>query len=624
MTSAAPNNTPVCFSFLGSTWGHILLIIMAGAAVYANSLHAPFVLDDTATLELISKKGVLETIFHGGSRRVADVTFILNYSIHGFRLPGYHLINLAVHLAGAITLFYILNSAIIALRISFPTNERFSESHFYLDRFVPLAAALLFVSHPLQTQAVTYIIQRYTSLASFLYLLSVLMFIKARIAYENKEKQTHLLLFSGLSLVATLLAFGSKQSAFSLPLMLIAFEVFLFRGRMFNRRFFLACGALLVISSAALLLVWRDRSFVDFLDWIQLATSETDLITRNTYFLTQIRVVVTYLRLLFLPFGQSLIWDSPLYTSFFSLPVATSAALHSILFFTAILLFRRSQKNLLTGRLQTGALQRISSLGIVWFYTAMSVESSVIPIMAVMFEHRIYLPSAGFFMTIAACAALVAQINKLREKVAWILLAVVCLGTGSITIARNQEWRSPLKLSQDAYNKFPNNYLAMINLCYEYLQRDMPGKALPLIVSTTVNFPQLVPYAKIYLGKTLQGLHIDESRFSTGEEYIRPEGGKEIIDMDDATWRKWESIICNNLALAYEYMGEQANAFKMYEASLEMNPSYDKAWYNLGLLNLKTGNRKNAEDVLARLKGLNQALADSLAAAMQKQTFAHE
>ena len=381
------------------------------------------------------------------------------------------------------------------------------------------------------------------------------MFIKARIVYENKEKQTHLWLFSGLSLIAALLAFGSKQSAFSLPLMLIALEFFLFRGRLINRRFFLACGALLVISTAALLLVWRDRSFVDFLDWIQRATSETDLITRSTYFLTQIRVVVTYLRLLFLPFGQSLIWDSPLYTSFFSLPVVTSAALHSIIFFTTLLLFRRSQKNLLTGRWQTGALQRISSLGIVWFYTAMSVESSVIPIMAVMFEHRIYLPSAGFFMTIAACAALVAQINKLREKVVWILLAVVCLGTGSITIARNQEWHSPLKLSQDAYNKFPDNYLAMINLCYEYLQRDMPDKALPLIVNVTVNFPQLVPYAKVYLGKTLQGLHIDESRFSTGEEYIRPEGSKEIIDMDDATWRKWESIICNNLALAYEYMG---------------------------------------------------------------------
>ena len=589
-----------------------ILILLLGALVYSNTLYIPFVLDDTATLELMSKRSLVETIYYGGFRRVVDVSFILNYSIHGYQLPGYHLINLATHLAGAITLFYVLHSAIIALRTSFPAKECFSENTVYLEKFIPLAAALLFVSHPLQTQAVTYIIQRYTSLATFLYLLSVLMFIKARIEYENKEKRGRLWLFSGASLMAALLAFGSKQIAFTLPLMLIALEFFLFRGRLINRRFFLTCSALLFIILVSLLLTWRDRSFDDFLDWIQLVTSETDLITRKTYFLTQTRVMVTYLRLLFLPFGQSLIWDSPLYASFFSLPVIASTALHCILLLIALLLFRKSQKNLSTDCWQTGVLQRISSLGIVWFYTAMSVESSIIPITAVMFEHRIYLPSVGFFMAITACAALVAQSYKLRETFLWILLATLCLCMGSLTIARNHEWHYPLKLSQDAYNKFPNNNLAIVNLCYEYLQRDMPDKALPLIVNVTVNFPQLVLYAKVYLGKTLQALHIDESRFSTGEEFIRPGGVKEIIDMDDATWMKWESIICNNLALAYEYMGEQANAFKMYEASLELNPSYHKAWYNLGLLNLKTGNRKDAEHALAQLRALNPSLADTL------------
>jgi tetratricopeptide (TPR) repeat protein len=239
-----------------------------------------------------------------------------------------------------------------------------------------------------------------------------------------------------------------------------------------------------------------------------------------------------------------------------------------------------------------------------------------------MFEHRLYLPSVGFFMAITACAALAAQHNNVREKSAWVMLALVCLCMGSMTIVRNQQWNSPLKLSQEAYDRFPENNLAMINLCYMYLQRNMPEKALPLIVKVTVNFPRLVPYAKVYVGMALRGLHVDESRFSTGEEFVRPGGGKEIIDMDDATWRKWEGIICNNLALAYEYMGEESNAFKMYEASLEMNPSYDKAWYNLGLLNLKSGNRKDAEHALARLRTLNSGLAEKLAMELQKQTSA--
>ena len=375
---------------------------------------------------------------------------------------------------------------------------------------------------------------------------------------------------------------------------------------------------------AAFLLLWRDRSIDDFLQAIQLATSENDLITRKTYFLTQTRVVVTYLRLLFLPFGQSLIWDSPLYASFFSLPVILSTALHCSLLLLALFLFRKSQQNLLTDSWQTGALQRFSSLGIVWFYATMSVESSIIPITDIMFEHRLYLPSVGFFMAITACAALAAQHNNVREKSVWVLLAILCLCTGSLTIARNQQWNSPLKLSQEAHDRFPENNLAMINLCYMYLQRNMPEKALPLIVKVTVYFPRLVPYAKVYVGMTLRGLHIDESRFSTGEEFIRPGGVKEIIDMDDATWMTWESIICNNLALAYEYMGEQANAFKMYEASLELNPSYDKAWYNLGLLNLTTGNRKDAEHALTRLRAINPGLAEILATKLQKQTLANE
>ena len=246
---------------------HIALILLVGALVYSNTLYVPFVLDDTATLELISKKSLLETMLHGGSRRVADLSFILNYSIHGFQLPGYHLINQATHLAAAVTLFYVLQSAFSALRTSFSAKENFTGNTAYLEKLVPLAAALLFVSHPIQTQAVTYIIQRYTSLATFLYLLSVLMFIKARIVYENKEKQARLWMFSGISLMAALLAFGSKQIAFTLPLMLVVLEFFLFRERLINRRFFLAVLCTLVISIAVLLLTWRDRSFDDFLEW---------------------------------------------------------------------------------------------------------------------------------------------------------------------------------------------------------------------------------------------------------------------------------------------------------------------------------------------------------------------
>ncbi len=74
----------------------------------------------------------------------------------------------------------------------------------------------------------------------------------------------------------------------------------------------------------------------------------------------------------------------------------------------------------------------------------------------------------------------------------------------------------------------------------------------------------------------------------------------------------------NNMGLAYEYLGEPLNAREPYRAALLINPAYDLAWYNLGLLSIQLGDKAQVDNALIRLKELNPSLAESLGKAMHQ------
>jgi hypothetical protein len=582
---------------------NIVLVVLLGTAAYSNSLHVPLIMDDSRALLAVSSRSAAQ-IFHDTARPIADISFLFNYRLHNFQLAGYHLVNLAIHLATAVTLYALLVSAFAALRRSCTAGVAT-----FAERFVPFAAALLFVSHPVQTQAVTYIVQRSTGLATLFYLLSVLFFISGRNLLEVREQRGMPWLLFGFSLVAGLLAFGSKQIALTLPLMLVVLELFLFRGRLLNRKFFLLLGVFGAVGMVGLLAADPGASF---LNKLLSATSETDTISRTDYFLTEVRVVASYLRLLYLPLGQSLVWSPPVYTSILALPVLASSALHVFLLSVAALLFRQSKHNFLSDNGQSAALQRLAALGIVWFYGSLLIESSIFPIADVMVEHRMYLPSVGFFMTVTAGAALAVQRNEVYVKWLWLLLLILCLVLGGLTIARNQKWHDALVLYQEALNKFPDSDLALMNISEEYLQRDMPHKALPHIVRLIELTPQLTPYVKVYLGKTLRALNVNHMRFATGEEFFRP-NWMETPPMDYSTRRKWDGLVSNNLALAHEYLGNTTKAMEYYEGAIKVNPDYDLLWYNRALLAIRLGDVKRAGEAVTRLKTLNPVLAGQLA-----------
>jgi tetratricopeptide (TPR) repeat protein len=247
----------------------------------------------------------------------------------------------------------------------------------------------------------------------------------------------------------------------------------------------------------------------------------------------------------------------------------------------------------------------------------MAVESSIFPIRDVIFEHRIYLPSVGFFMAITASVALTVQNWRTGTNVAWILIVAVCSLLGGMTISRNQVWNDPLVLWQEAVSKAPNKWLALSNLAEQYLYHNMPEKALPLYVRALELQSDLFPMTKVHLGDTLKALNIFASRFTTGQELIISGGdfGKGTIGYYNRP--TWDSIISNNMGLAYEYLKEPEKAKNAYLYAVAKNPAYDLGWFNLALISSRLDDNVLADEALVQLQTLNQPMAEALSLILQ-------
>lgn len=591
---------------------HLGLIMLLGLACYCNTFSVPLMFDDFSSIvknpDITGGKSLWDILLHGGSRRIADMSFILNYRAHGLELAGYHSINLAIHLTVTVVLYFLTTALLAALvRLNSAAVPASAQAGPLTERFIPLATALIFVCHPLQTQAVTYIVQRHTSLATLFYLLALLAYLKGRIALEQYGVTAHVLLRGLLLALLSLLAFHTKQITYTLPLMIVMLELSLFRGRQFKR--LLGVTALITVLLLITLIVpaLLGGSLTEVMFDLRHATSEDLYFTRSSYALTQLRVVVTYLRLLIVPLGQNLDYDYPLSTSLLNIDVMASLFLHITLLTTAFLLYRRSQcrGNAADGHGRSAL--RLIAIGITWFYLALMVESSFIPITDVIMEHRVYLPSVGFCLAAAALLRLLCRRLQNGWRWQWLALTAICLVFSVMTVARNHVWSDDLRFWQDAADKSPRKGRVVSNLGIAHLKRGQYQIALRLFVEA-IKLDMRLESAWFSLGWTLKGMDVFPGRFSTGEEYM---SGDRTADM--RWYRQRNSSEFNNMGLSCEFVGEPEHALKWYVQSVSMNPDFDLAWYNLGLLAARLGNTAQSEAALLKLKKLNPALAGILA-----------
>lgn len=567
-------------SLLFSRYGGPVLICVVCIAIYSNTFYSPFVFDDTSYIrDNLAIRSLASLWPPSGTRYFGYLSFALNYRIGGNGVLGFHLVNLAIHILNAVLVY-----SVVALTFKTPRMEERGPAgqSTWPGAAVGLTAALLFAAHPVQTQAVTYLSQRFTSLATLFYLLTLFLFIRWRLSRERGEGPGAVLYL--LSLGTAVMAQMTKEIAFTLPFLVLLYEFIFFGNTLALKRriahlapFLLTTAiipALLFLPSAATGVA--EKSIGESMRALQI--HELSNLSRHDYLITQFRVIVTYLRLIVLPVNQNFEYDYPIYGS-----ILDPAPLISLIFLLGLLalalyaLYR-------SGR-SANPYSRLGAFGVFWFFMTLSIESSVIPIQHVIFEHRLYLPSAGIAMVAGALIYhLFERLRRSGVRVGLRLFAtVVLIGTvvplGGAAYRRNALWKDPIALYKDSVKKSPRRVPAHTFLGVAYLEKGETHKAIEEF-------------------RTSIRLKPDDwvARYSLGNAYV------DLGEMDRAI-TEFRAVLeikpddvktLNNLGTAYYIKGLLEASLAQYMKLLRYRPDHPETHYNLSLVYKDLGRPEKA------------------------------
>ncbi|MFC1607004.1 tetratricopeptide repeat protein [Candidatus Latescibacterota bacterium] len=417
----------------------VLAICILGFVVYSNSFNNSFHFDDFSVItgnDAIRDSGdipgILNHSFHGKSRFVGFYTFALNYKFHQLDVTGYHITNLLIHLGASLCAWWL------ALLIFSSPVMRNSEIAQY-KKVIALGCGLLFVAHPVQTQAVTYIVQRFASLTAFFSLLALCFFMKAR---QSKAWGFTTTFYFG-AFFFTLLGMFTKETAFMLPFVALLLELSVNRSgglrEIITSRSVLITVVIAIALASVIPVVFILNHNVDYvLETVQSDRHADPLLNSNIYLMTQFRVLMKYIQLLFFPVNLNLDYDFPASRQFLEFPVIASLAVLCLLLVAAFVLFPR---------------RRLISIGIFWFFLTILVESSIKPLKNVIFEHRLYLPLFGYTLVLSSILYHTVGKRNARAALAVFLGILTVYSVG--TYRRNSVWQDEYTLWQDVVKKSP-------------------------------------------------------------------------------------------------------------------------------------------------------------------------
>jgi len=532
----------------------VLLVTALTLIIYLPALKAPFVLDDEVNI-------VRNMRLHGfsgfwppaGTRYLAYLSFALNYHVGGLHVRGYHLVNMLLHILSGLTLYGLVRSIFQTPAMRGGLNDGIDAgSH------IALITALIFTVHLLNTQAVIYVTQRFAVMASLFYLLSLYLYIKWRI----KGKGGLSIIFYVLSIIAAVAAAKSKEISFTLPFVILMAEYVFFTepGAWISRKRLYALipyALVLIIIPLAIfgpeLGLWGTGAVVD--EGFTRVQQIVDLkeLSSYTYLLTQFTVIPKYIGLFLLPLSQNLDYDYPLYHSFFNVKVI-AGFLFLLLFFTSAFLAANFAKK------TKKPLLLMASTGILWFFITLSIESTIIPIQDVIFEHRMYLPGAGLGLALATLIVYLAmgRGKKPSGRALLALVLIILIPLTALALRRALLWRDGIALYEDIVRKSPEKARAHNNLGTMYLQKGKLQKAMVEFRKTIALKPSfVVPYenvAKIYI---LQGRFLEAA-----EQY------KKISNKAPE-----RAIFYFNIGLALEKGGFIKEALYYYRKFVELAPA---------------------------------------------------
>jgi tetratricopeptide (TPR) repeat protein len=555
------------------------ILVPLAAAVYSNTFTASFQFDDYLYVIDYCRAHGLESFWPPhGTRYLTYLTFALNYASGGLDPASYHVTNLLIHIVNGVLVYAVAFSLVNSPRLA---EKGLPAVH------IAFLASLLFITHPVQTEAVTYITQRFASLATLFYLLALAAYMKYREALSFKAKAA----FYSTALFSAYAAQVTKEISFTLPFVMLCVEFAFFKGPFLPRLLRLA-PFLLAMAVIPWMLFGPGAGSAVGGEVMALQLKDMTGMSVHDYLVTQFRVMATYLRLLVLPIGQNIDYDYPMFHSLFVPEVLASFALILTLFFGAAWLFVRFLKG------GSGHLALISA-GTLWFFTTISVESSIVPIKDLIFEHRLYLPSAG--AAIAASAAVFFLVGRLQAKVsAGRALAAACvllvLPLSVSAYMRNGVWENEVTLFEDAVSKSPGKERPRYNLAWAYHRNGELDKAIEHY-SETLRLAPEKEKAHYNLGLIYQG---------------RGDTVKAERHLLEALRLKPEPAAYYNLAMLYHSSGDLERAISSYREAIAAKPGYEDAHYNLGAALMETGDLEGAALHFSAVIRLNPANADAL------------
>jgi len=595
-------------SFITAEFILLLVLMVCICFIYKNSIKGPFIFDDIPNIQdnpyIRLSKLTLDGIIGAGfksishNRPVANISFALNYYFNGYNVAGYHFVNILMHIITGIILFYFIKVTLVLsnfqnIKIELEKNTAPPNKQNLLIHnsktssistpprsFIPASAELLFIPffatfiwlvHPLQTQTVSYIVQRMNSMAAMFYILSLLLYVKARLANTEKKKWG---LFLGC-ILSGILSLASKEIAATLPFFIFLYEWFFFQKASLkwiklNSIYFL-CILLLIILFAFFLLGSHPIKII-------LSTYNHRDFTLWQRVLTEFRVVIYYISLIIFPHPTrlNLLHDFSISHSFID-PITTLLSFITILglIIMAIWLAKRD---------------RLLSFCILWFLGNLVIESSVIGL-EIIFEHRTYLPS--MFICLLAVVVCYRYINM-----KWIGVALACIIVTVFsfwTYQRNLVWSDSITFHRDCVRKSPQKARPHNNLGEVLADQGHLAEA----VTHYLEALRINPYyteAHNNLGVVLKAQGKISEAISHYEEALRI----------SPNYSPTHNNLGNALILQHGVTDEAIGHFR---EALQINPYYAEAYSSLSVALIQMGNIDEAIDLLKKALQINPHIA---------------
>jgi tetratricopeptide (TPR) repeat protein len=532
----------------------LIFLFFAGisAYIYSNTLNSPFVLDDLIRIEenpaiRVTEFSIPKIIKAGLTsskmRPIPFITFALNYSLHQYNVFGYHLVNIIIHILTGFFLYLFLKTT-----LEIPTvQQRYQHTH-----LICFWAALIWLIHPIQTQSVTYIVQRMTSLSSMFFILSFLFYVYGRLAEENKKQWIWFI----ASAVAWLLSLACKQISATLPFLIFLYEWYFFQD--LSKEWLKQHLKYIFAISAFFILLFL--IYTGFNPWEKIQNFHDYArheFTMTQRLLTQFRVMIHYISLIFLPLPArlNLDYDFVLSQSLID-PISTLLCLFAIGGVVAMAIYLSKR-------------ERLISFCLLWFLINHLIESSILPL-AIIFEHRNYLPTMLVGLIPVVLAYRYITLNWLKMG----LLGLLVVGLSVGTYQRNRVWVNDISLWSDVVKKSPNKARPHFNLGAAYSKQNRSEEAIPFYRRALEIKPNLAQ-PHVNLGKALEQQNKMDEAFEHYKTALKLKP-----DLPEAH---------ANIGSILAKKGRTQEAMRHFQSALEIRPHYVPAHVNLARALVKNG-----------------------------------